>query len=59
MSKQESKKDFDTQTHLSRERSLEKSGIDFINEARDFSNIISNLKNLLHKDKANMTQKSF
>jgi len=59
MSKQESKKDFDTQTHLSKERSLEKSGIDFITEARDFSNIISNLKNLLHKDKANMTQKSF
>ena len=53
MSKDESKKELES--HFSRERSLEKSGIDFINEARDFSNIISNLKNLLHKDKANGT----
>lgn len=59
LSKEESKKDLETHTQFSRERSLEKSGIDFINEAKDFSNIISNLKNLLNKDKTSITQKSF
>eukprot|EP00347_Sterkiella_histriomuscorum_P020934 403335893 len=43
-------KDETIQTIRSREnRSLDKSGIDFMTEARDFSNIIQNLKNLLHK----------
>ncbi len=33
------------------DRSLDKSAIDFMSEAKDFSNIIGNLKNLLNKGK--------
>ncbi|CDW75776.1 UNKNOWN [Stylonychia lemnae] len=41
-------------------KSLDKSGIDFLTEARDFTNIISNLKNLLQKGKlSSNSNKSF
>lgn len=46
------------QTIRSKERSIDKSGIDFMAEARDFSNVIGNLKNILNKGK-NHTSRSF
>lgn len=53
--------DMTVHTYQSREnRSLDKSGIDYLTEARDFQNIIGNLKSLLHKGKTSMSNnKSF
>lgn len=41
------------------DRSLDKSAIDFMSEAKDFSNIIGNLKSLLNKGKTQSSNKSY